>query len=229
MLLPVYSLLSSLQGALANCVTPELRAIAFNVDKKKQGVVFSFYYDAEITYEIEDRVSTLLVEVSSCSNELELCGHEVVYLDSSKPIPSQEGFAFLRYENRLPKFTREKESKVFLLDGGYSHLAVFGIDMQQALLGRITSDLRYIGLNAEANKKKLTAQFVYDGEISELNRQLATTAIQDSRISFPDFEMESLIERVDYPNDFVARGKLLAYWRQEWIYRDNKRTPAIRK
>jgi hypothetical protein len=228
MVSPLYTLLLSLQDALGNCVTPELRAITFDVVKKKGGVFLWFFYDTEITWELEDHVSTLLVEVDTYSKELDMAGYEVIQLDSNKPIPVQGKFAYLRYEKILPKF--ERESHTFLLrEKDYPHHAVFRLDMQQALLGRVTPPLRHVSVSADPVKKKLIAHFIYDGEISELNRQLATAAILDSRISLLDFEMRSFIERIDYPNEMRFHGQILAYCRQEWIFTNNGPIPSIRK
>ena len=219
---PIHSILLYLQSALANCVTPELRAITLDIDEKKSLRILRFFYDTEITWELEDHVSTLMVEVES--------SFEVIQLDSSKPIPTQvKKLAYLRYEETLPKFERDKESRAFLLKEGFLHNAVFRLDMQQALLGRVTPALRHVSVAANPSKKQLIAHFIYDGKISALNCELASAAIQDSRISFADYEMESFIERVDYPNEMTHRGQCLAYWRQEWIYKNNERIPAIRK
>jgi hypothetical protein len=156
-------------------------------------------------------------DVDTCSDELVYSGYELIELDSSKPIPVADGFAYLRYEKILPKF--ERESYGFLLrEKDYPYHAVFRLDMQQALLGRVTPALRHVSVSADPAKKKLIAHFIYDGEISELNHQLATAAIFDSRASLPDFEMGSFIERIDYPNEMHFHGQMLAYCRQEWIF-----------
>lgn len=228
MVFPLYTLLLSLQNALCNCVTPDLRAITFDVVKKKGGVFLWFFYDTEITSELEDYVSTLLVEVDTYSKELDMGSYEVIQLDSSKPIPVQGKFAYLRYEKTLPNF--ERENYAFLLkEKEYPQHAIFRLDMQQALLGRVTPELRHVSVSADPGTKKLTAHFIYDGEISDLNQQLASKAIHDSRISFPDYEMDSFIERIDYPSEMRFHGKWLAYCRQESIYTDDGPIPSIRK
>ncbi|HSX11342.1 MAG TPA: hypothetical protein VLF94_06490 [Chlamydiales bacterium] len=225
---PIYDFLLSLQNCLGNCVSPELRAVTFIINEKKRGVYLCFLYDTEITEELEEEVSILLLEVNTHSSELEFRGYEVIQWDSSKLIPMQGGMAFLRYEKTLPSF--ERKSHAFLLrEEDFPHHAIYRLDMQQALLGRVTPALRHVGVDADSDRKKLIAHFIYDGEISELNRQLALAAIQDSRISFPDFEMDFFIERVDYPNRMNHRGQWLAYWRKEWLFTDEGPTPAIRK
>lgn len=220
MVFPMYEVLLSLQNAIGNGVTPELRAITAEITKKKDIHLFRFFYDAEITPELEDHVNYLLDDVDAAN--------ELIQLNSSKQIPVQGELAFLHYEKVLPKF--ERKSHAFLrLEKDYPHHAIFRLDMQQALLGRVTPDLRHVSIDADPDKKKLMVHFIYDGEISELNLQLASAVIQDSRISFLDYEMESFVERIDYPNDFKPRYRCLAHWRQEWIYKDDQFISTIRK
>jgi hypothetical protein len=228
MLPSLYVLLLSLQEAVANFVTPELRAIEFVVIEKKRGVFLRFFYDSEITEEINDLVSTLTVEVDTYSTELVFLGYEVIHLDSSKPNPIQGDLAFLRYERIMPKFER-KNYGFLLKEKDYPQYAIYLLDMQQSLLGRITPALRHVGIDINPERKRLVAHFIYDGEISEFDQQLAISAIEDSRASFFEYEMESFIERIDYPGEMHHYGKFLAYWRQEWIYKDSERIPAIRK
>ncbi len=225
---PIYSFLLSIQNCLGNCVSPELRAVTFTINQKKRGIYAQFLYDTKITEEIEEEVSILLLEVNTYSSELEFHRYEVLQLDSSKLIPIQDGLVFLRYEEVLPKFDRKNHA--FLREEkDFPDHAIYRLDMQQALLGRVTCQLRHVSVSADPDKKKLTAHFIYDGEISELNYQLATAAIQDSRVSFPDYEMESFIERTDYPNEMRLHGQMLAYWRQEWIYKDGQSISTIHK
>lgn len=226
MISTIYDTLLILQGSLANCVIPTLRAIALDIDRKKRKILILFYYDKENVYELEDFVSTLLVEVDTYAEQYSQ-HYEILQLDLPKKIPSHDKFAFLRYEPILPEIKRE--NRLFLLQENFPHLSIFRLDMQEALLGKVSPALRYVSVGIDTNKRKLIAHFIYDGEISELNYKLAAAAIQDSRISFPDYEMDSLIERVDYPNDFQHQGNSLAYWRQEWIYKNNERIPAIHK
>jgi hypothetical protein len=224
---PIYDFLLSLQNHLGNEVSPELRAITFDIDEKIRGILIWFFYDAEITGELAEQVDIFMLEVNTWSSELDILPYEITQLDSNKPIPLRGRFAFLHYEKTLPKF--ERISHAFLLkEKDFPHHAIYRLDMQQALLGRVTPELRHVGVDADPNKKKLVAHFIYDGEISELNHQLANAAIQDSRISFPDYEMVSFIERVDYPSKMEHRGQWLAYWRQEWLFTDKGKVPPIR-
>lgn len=231
MLSHIYDTLLSLQQALGNCVTPTLRAVTVDIDEKKRKFFFCFYYDREniYDYELEDLVSVLLVEIDTCTEQGYLQEHELVQLDYPKKIPTHGSFAFLRYELTLPEIKRE--NRLFLLDENFPHQAIFRLDMQEALLGKVTKTLRHVSVGVDIDKKKLIADFIYDGKISELDYKLATAAIQESRISFPDFEMVSSIERIDFPKDFQCReGNRLAYWRQETIFtKDGSQIPDYLK
>jgi hypothetical protein len=138
----------------------------------------------------------------------------------------QGKLAFLRYESILPMIRRE--SRAFLLKKNVLPQVIFRLDMQEALLGKVTPSLRYVGVKIKPEQKKLTVDFIYDGEISQNDRSLAKAAIEDSRISFPDYEMDALIERIDFPHKLVHRTNWLAYWRQEWVYVDGEKIPTIR-
>ena len=51
--------------------------------------------------------------------------------------------------------------------------------------------------------------------ISDRDFKLASIANQDFRISFPEYEMDSCIERVDFPEDFSPQGEQCVFWRHE--------------
>ncbi len=216
---PIYNVLITLQCALVNCVPPTLRAITVDIDETKHNLIPIFYFDEEITGELLDMVTTLLTEVDTYTIQHYFISLDVVELGFKKTIPIRGRLAFLRYEPILPLITRENRS--FLLQDSFPAHAIYRLDMQEALLGKVTPALRNVSVAADPEQKKLIAHFIYDGEISELDRKLATAAIEDSRISFPDYEMDSLIERVDCPNQMSRRGNWLAYLRQEWVYKDN--------
>jgi hypothetical protein len=217
MLPPIQYLLLCLQNELGNVVTPKLRAVTIDINEKKHQILPCFIYDGEVTEEIQDLYSVALVEVDTNTKEDYIfCNDYILSLPSPKEIPIRGKLAYLRYEPVLPKITRENRS--FLLKENTLHHAIYRLDMQEALLGKVTPALRHVGIDALSDQKKLIAHFIYDGEISERDHNLAAAAIEESRISFPDFQMESKIERVDAPNSFSSLGSWMAYFRREFIY-----------
>ena len=119
-----------------------------------------------------------------------------VQLDYPKEIPIQGKLVFLRNEPHLPKF--KKENRSYLLKQTRPSVVLL-LDMQEALLGKVTPALRLADGAVDMEQKRLTFYFIYDGEISAMDYQLATLAIQESSVSFPDFQIDAHIERIDYP------------------------------
>ena len=74
-----------------------------------------------------------------------------------------------------------------LKDPELKPVVVMVLDMQDALLGKVTPNLRLVSVNVDVEQKILKYCFIYDGEISEENFQLATQAVQEAGDSFPDF------------------------------------------
>ncbi len=222
----VYETLLSVQRCLANTVTPELRAVTIALDEKNYEFFPRFFCDGKITPELADHYSIVITEIDTCTKQICFCHDEISQLDFPELIPIFGRLAFLRYEPNLPKL--RKENRAFLLKQGFLPQAVFLLDMQEALLGKVTPSLRYVGVKIEPEQKKLIADFIYDGEISERDYSLAKAAVEESRISFPDYEMDALIKRVDFPYKIVHRADRLAYWRQEWEYIDGQKIPTIK-
>jgi hypothetical protein len=221
MLSHTYYTLLSLQSGLGGNVIPQLRAVALALDEKMQTIVPSFFYDCEITQELVEQCWDILEEVDDVDPE------ELLQIKYPNKIPIHGKLVYLRYEPVLPEL--KKENRSFLLKEDYPPLAVYRLDMQEALLGKVTPALRFVSVGADPDQKKLIAHFIYDGEVSELDQRLATAAIQESRISLPDYEMDSVIERVDFPNDYTMRGKRQAYWKHEYKYTADERIPDLRK
>lgn len=215
MLPPIYYTLLSLQGALINAVTPQLRAVMVDIDPVNHEWLPCFFYDGELTEELLMLTSCILVEVETNTVKRYYCRETILRLDFPEKIPIRGKLAFLRKEPILPEFKRE--DRKFLLKDAVPH-AVFRLDMQEALLGKVTPALRHVSVGMNPDEKRLVAHFIYDGEISQEDFQLATAAIEESRGSFPDYEMDSFIERVDFPNEKNIRGTWAAYMRQEFKY-----------
>lgn len=64
----------------------------------------------------------------------------------------------------------------------------FFIAAQKALLNRIESNLREI--DVAFNEKIIYLYFYYDENITELNRLLANEAVEEIKLSFPDYKFD---------------------------------------
>lgn len=208
---PLYNALLSLQEGLGNSVTPQLRAIPLNIDEINHELLPCFYYDGALTHELIELTNDILEEVDTYTEQIYFCRDSTLRLDFPEKIPVKGIFAFLRYERTLPEF--KKENREFWRNE--FPFAAFRLDMQEALLEKVTPALRHVSVGMNVSEKKLISQFTYDGEISERDFNLATSAIQESRCTFLDYEMDSYIERIDFPNEMSFQGTRLAYSRQE--------------
>jgi hypothetical protein len=211
MMPPIYELLFELQQVLLNSIAPQLRAVAVDVDTKKNELFFFFFYDGEVSDELFELASIAVTEVEMYPSQYFRYQH-IIRLDFPEKIPIQGRLAFLRKEPNLPEY--KKESRTFLLKQT-SPIIVLLLDMQEALLGKITPDLRYVTVGVDLEQKQLKFYFIYDGEISEEDHLLATLAIQEASVSFPGYQVDSHIERNDFPNKMFAEGMRAAYLREE--------------
>lgn len=215
---PFLHSLSALQEALLNAVTPQLRAVCLDLNEKTHYSSISFFYDGTLTDKLLDLSSIAIAETALPSLDYYPVDDKIIRLDFPEEIPVKGRFAFLRNEPILPKF--EKEGLGFLLKypNEWPLLAVFRLNMQQALLGRVSPFLRLVSLGVEEQQRHLIADFIYDGEISEKDSTLAAAAIEEACLLFPSYQIKSTIRRVDFPNEPNPRGTRAAYLRQEFEY-----------
>ena len=209
MIPPLEYLLLSIQRALANAVTPELRAVAVELDKQNGKALLYFFYDKEITERLTEIASIVCAEVDLP----EYSNYEhVIRLDFPQPIPVHGRLAFLRKEPILPRYVKIDRS--YLLQQTRP-LSVLSLDMQEALLGKVTPSLRLVTVGVDSDAKLLKFQFVYDGKISEEDSSLANAAIQEASGSFPEYKIDSRIERIDSPEEPSGYGQRAVYLRRE--------------
>jgi hypothetical protein len=209
---PIYYALLCVQSALVNAVAPQLRAVTVGIDEIEKKVVLYFFYDGEITEELYETASLVGTDTN---HPYYRNSEHIVRLDYPKKIPIFGKLAFLRKESHLPHLIKENRS--FLL-AEFRPLSVYCLDMQEALLGKITPALRHVSVGIDIAQKKLIPHFIYDGKVSEDDRNLAIAAIQESRISFPEYEIGSWVERLDFPSKISVHDARAAYYRQEFKY-----------
>ncbi len=211
----IYYLLWSIQNALLNAVTPELRAVIVDTDDKNKKALIYFFYDGEITERVREIANLARTETDSYPNHFN--EEYILRVDAPKQIPLWGKFAYLRKEPNLPNYP--KENRAFLLKTPETlHSSVLLLDMQEALLGKVSPSLRIVTVDSDPKKKYLELRFVYDGAISDEDFSLATVAIQEASAPFVGYEVRSNIERIDFPKSISAKGRRAAYLRREYEY-----------
>lgn len=93
---PVVYARLSLQRALLGAITPNLKAVCIDVDKKTKKLFISFFYDGEITDEFFDIASTAMAEVD-VPGYYEL-DEKIEKLDFPEKIPSRGHLVYLQQE-----------------------------------------------------------------------------------------------------------------------------------
>ncbi|MBS0605942.1 MAG: hypothetical protein KF898_01355 [Parachlamydiales bacterium] len=212
---PIYKLLLSIQSSLLNAVAPQLRAVLVDVDSKNTELFVAYFYDGEISNDLRTLATVAIAEIDM--DPFNYVTGDIAYrLDYPEKIPVRGKLAYLRKEPVLPEINRENRS--FFIEEDIWPLYIFQLDMQEALLGKVTPSLRLVTVRIDPHQRKLISNFYYDGKISDEDFRLAQAAIQDARISFPDYSIESQIERIDFPNKIPVDGCTAVYWRWENKY-----------
>ena len=215
MLSPMDYLLLELYGGLSNAVAPSLRAVTVDIDEVKKVLCFFFFYDGKITDELFEFASIAVTETGAMLFNY-TAEFQIIQLDYPEEIPIRGKVAYYRYEPHLPKF--QKQNRAHLLqDPEVRPVTVLILDMRDALLGKVTPNLRLVSVDVDVEQKILKYCFIYDGEISEENFQLATQAVQEAGNSFPGFSIEKRVVRVDFPHQRGGEGLTAVYMRYEEV------------
>jgi hypothetical protein len=211
MLPPIIILLLDIQGALINAIAPSLRAVTADIDLVNKKLILFFYYDGTISDELFDLASIAATEAGVSLPEYFTDDH-IIQLDYPEEIPIRGKLVFLRKEPHLPNY--KKESRTHLLKQTPEKV-IFILDLQEALLGKVTPALRRVAGKVGIEQKRLIYYFVYDGKISEEEYNLAHAAIKEASASFPDYEIDAHIDRIDFPNERSIHPCKAAYLRYE--------------
>ena len=209
---PIYDALLGIQAALGNSVAPQLRAVTLDVEKNE--LFFFFFYDGEVTDELFELASCAVTEVDIHPPQ-DFTHQHIVRLDCPETIPIKGKLAFLRKEQNSPEY--KKESRVFLLKETLP-IVVLLLDMQEALLGKVTPSLRHVAARIDPEKKQLAWYFTYDENMSDEDVALATAAMKEASVSFPGYQVDSYIDKIDSSVKFNSRGKRAAYMREEFKF-----------
>ncbi len=208
-----YALLS-VQSALLNVVTPELRAVVVDVCKENTLLYIRFYYDGKCSEELIDLWQCSITEASADFGPDTVLDDGVERLDYPKPIPCRGRCAYRRKETDVWDIYPNANSSACLGIEVYS-VAYALLEVQKALLDVITAELRAVVVDVCKEERLLYIHIYYDGEVSKDLIDLWQYAIVKASADFgPDCVLDVGIERLDGSQKFPFRGRL-AYWSKE--------------
>lgn len=202
----VYILLSVQRGLLDN-ISFFLRAVTLEYEEVKDLFILRFFYDHEVTEKLFDLSSCVTVEINPDTTSI------VSRCDYPERIPIQGRLVYLRNEPISTVY--KQESAIHFADASTPLIAVLLLAMQDALLGKVTPELRIVTISANSSMNELGFYFFYDGEISQKNMDLANSAIREASNLFPGYSVVKRILRVDYPEKIPDLGERVPYARYE--------------
>ena len=211
MMSPLNTLLLDIQRALLDAVVAQLRAVTADVDIKDKKLILYFFYDGEISDELFDLVSVAATEAGGTLSDYFTDEH-CLRLDYPKKIPIQGRLVYLRKE---PIPQEYKRYEIPSPSERLIPIAALLLHMQQALLGKVTPDLRAVAGDIDPVKKTGVCQFYYDQEISEESVKLATAATEEVRKGLPDYRIEIRLVRSEFPEKISIGNGRYAYFRKE--------------
>lgn len=163
-----YALLC-VQRSLLDIVTADLRAVV--VDLCENRLYLDYYYDGAVPEHDIERWSCAMTEASAAMG-IDCCTDEKIErLDFPKPIPfigpsrGRGYLAFLRWEPGGPTvdpaniFRIQQEQNIEDVPEAYALLAA-----NNALLGKVSPELRAVTVAVPSGSKLLRVYFFYDGD-----------------------------------------------------------------
>lgn len=193
------SLKLSILSALTSNVSRELRGICTKFENNTASIYF--YYDGEMS-ENKKEISELVMDevIADCSErEIEFF-YPIIRIDYPDRLPLIGSWVFLRAESDLSKAVFPNEKIKREMARGDILLSI-----GDSLLGNVSPSLRAITVKVAKevlDQKRVNINFYYDGEISEIDKNLANNAISQIKQDFLGFEprFEIQILRLDYPS-----------------------------
>lgn len=217
--LTISNLVASAAKALLDHVAPSLRAYMVDFKEQEKIIHSYFVYDQEVDDFLFDLGSCALTEIIAdldSEDEKFLYDDHFIHLKNSEKIPFKGHLVYLRYEPNLEGHYPNVRYAQFLEKTSYLY-ALLCLDMQNALLAKVTPTLREVLTTIYSEEKVIDLYFIYDGPISELDYRLATLAAQGGNASLPDFSVHVVIERCDFPQRIssVIKAERCVYARYE--------------
>jgi hypothetical protein len=175
-----------------------------------------FFYDGEIDDHLFDLATCTMAEIQLNAEYTEsyACREPIIRVDYLKMIPFEGNLIYLRYEPNLEGHYPNVRFSQLLSESDHPYGFLL-LDMQNALLAKVTPALRCVAVTINMEEKSIDLYFWYDGKISDQEYQLATRAAQGGVVSFPHFFQRTHIERIDFPQRLPEDGERAVYVRYE--------------
>lgn len=210
-------LLLSTQTALLGHVSPLLRAVTVDFDEDEKLITLRFFYDSEVDDQLFELASCTATEIDlgpEYPSFYEINGDFAVSLKFPEKIYVKGTLVFLRNEPNVGEYTK----KLHIVLDRKDPFVSLRLVVQQALLGKVTPNLRAVGLDLNQDKKEMHFYFNYDGEISENEYGLAAATIKEVSSTFLEYCVNHHVKRVDFPQGELEKGERLVYLRYEFQY-----------
>jgi hypothetical protein len=191
-----YALLC-VQRSLLDAVTENLRAVVIDLYETRLCLSLDFYYDGAVPEQDIERWSCAIPFTG----------------------PSKNGgyLAFLRWEPGETKvdpanvFRIHQEKKIADVPEAYALLAA-----NNALLGKVSPELRAVTVAVPSDSKLLRVCFFYDGEARAEMLQLWEKAASEMCTRMGnEYSCDTQITRVDFPQKITIPQGRIAYFRKE--------------
>jgi hypothetical protein len=198
----LFDLIYSIQRALLQNVTPNLRAVYAFIENDTYVIIF--YYDHTLS-EDEEELASLTETGLIADFPYSQTRSTIEVIPYPEKIP-QKGFCvYQRYEEDCSFASydsndeiKEQEKTLF----SQYPMSILFHGAQKALLGNITPNLRYVSVNKENEPKEMI--FCYDQSLSEKEKELFKNASTKFISEIP--EANCRIEIVPYPKYVPKKG-----------------------
>lgn len=216
-MLSIEYVLLSVQRALLDVVTPELRAVLVDISQSKESTVFLyFYHDGEASEELIDLWQCAATEASAALGANFFVEEIIKRLDFPKEIPPCGKYAYLRKEENQLKdglsHIKLEKQKTSIEPVAYALLS-----LQRALLGKVVPTLRAVTVDVSDKQKLLCIKFFYEGVINPEIIHSWELAIKEVAVDCGlEYKLDYEIKRIEFPNKMPFCGRL-AYERREMI------------
>lgn len=195
-----------LQNALLGRIRPNLRAVKADIDEWKKILYFWFYFDGSMAPQDMEIAQQVMQETKVYFGSEYTIKDSIGSLDYPASPPTMGMFIYKRDEKIFAPEEEEKEG----WKCRFNTMRLL-IGTQNALLGKITPNLRAVKVSIDQCTETCYSWFFYDKRIGEEEERLAKMGVD----GYPSgYSHESFVERVDFPTPLPHVGRY-AYLRYE--------------